>query len=144
MDFHPWKSTIELILMLPKQHYNYPKHSCQVCSGWGRLATSPHPYKPLRLYAGPLPHRQVTKCVGLLKVVNFNSHGYHHKSPTHQVHSRLWTQLPTCSSMPKAKSSMGIKMTHREAPQYLFLSPWSLFLSPRLYISQPSSPQFIR
>ena len=101
--------TIELIIMMPKQHYNYPKHSSQVCSGWGRLATSPHPYKPLRLYAGPLPHRQVTKCVGLLKVVNFNSHGYHHKSPTDQFHYRLWTQLPKCSSLPKTKSSMAIE-----------------------------------
>ena len=26
-------------------------------------ATPPHPYKPLGLYAGPLPHRQETFCL---------------------------------------------------------------------------------
>ena len=26
-------------------------------------ATPPHPYKPLELYAGPLPHRQETSCL---------------------------------------------------------------------------------
>ena len=63
VDFHSWKFTLELIIVLPKQHYNNPKHSCQVCSRWGQSVTPPHPYKPLGLWARPLPHRQVIFCL---------------------------------------------------------------------------------
>ena len=60
VDFHSWKSTLELIIVLPKQHYSNPKHSCQICLSWGWWAKPPHPHKLLGLWIGPLPHCQVT------------------------------------------------------------------------------------
>ena len=33
VDFHPWKSTLELIIVLPKQHYNYPEHIAKYAPG---------------------------------------------------------------------------------------------------------------
>jgi hypothetical protein len=66
---------LKLIIALPKQHYNYPSHTRQLCLhigpmpmkalpfGLGGEATPPHPYKPLGLLAGPLPHRQETSCL---------------------------------------------------------------------------------
>ena len=60
-----------LIIALPEQHYNNPKHTWQLCPhgpipmkatlfcrGWGQSAKPPPPYKPLGLWAWPLPHRQ--------------------------------------------------------------------------------------
>jgi hypothetical protein len=64
MDFHPWKSNLELIIALPEQHYNYPRHTRQLCLHIGPMpmqalpfglsgeATPPHPSKPLGLLAG--------------------------------------------------------------------------------------------
>jgi hypothetical protein len=41
-DFHPWISTLELIIALPEQHYNYPSHITQLC-----LHIRPMPMKTL-------------------------------------------------------------------------------------------------
>ena len=60
VDSHPCKSNRELIIALPEQHYNNPKHSCQVCFRWAML---PHPYKPLGLWASPMPHHQIVFCL---------------------------------------------------------------------------------
>jgi hypothetical protein len=45
-----------------------PSHSTNALEGLAvrprvREATPPHPYKPLGLLAGPLPHRQETTCL---------------------------------------------------------------------------------
>jgi hypothetical protein len=47
-----------------------PSHWANAREGlavWPRVgeATPPHPYKPLGLLAGPLPHRQETSCLSL-------------------------------------------------------------------------------
>ena len=63
VDFHPWKANLELIIALLEQHYNNLKHSYQVCFKWGWSTTPPHPYKPLGLWAGLLPHCQITFCL---------------------------------------------------------------------------------
>jgi hypothetical protein len=69
VDFHPWKSTLWLIIALPEKYYNNPNHIRQLCPHvnsmpvkampfglrWVRLATPPHPCKPLGFWAGPLP-----------------------------------------------------------------------------------------
>ena len=74
VDIHPWKSNLKLIIALLEQYYNNPNHTRQLCPHigpmhveavpfglkWVRLATLPHPYKPLGLWAGPLPHHQET------------------------------------------------------------------------------------
>ena len=64
-------SNLMLIIALPEQHYNNPNHTRQTMPShwanahggyvvWPRVgsATPPHPYKPLGLSTGPLPHRQ--------------------------------------------------------------------------------------
>ena len=63
-----------LIIVLPEQHYNKPNHIGNYAltlanahgghAVWPRVGsvTPPHPYRPLRLLAGPLPHRQETFC----------------------------------------------------------------------------------
>ena len=92
MDFHPWKSNLKLIIVLPEQHYNNPKHSCQVCFGWGWSATPPHPYKPLGHWARPLPHRKETFCLspkGWGKVYIF-----HHPPSALDLHNFIvWSLL---------------------------------------------------
>ena len=77
MDFHPWKSNLKLIIILPEQHYNNLSHIRQPSSHvwpmpvevvsfgleWVWPTTLHHPYKPLGLLAGSLPHRQETFCL---------------------------------------------------------------------------------
>ena len=73
-NFHSWKDNLELIIVLLEQHYNNSKHIWQLCphvgpthveamlfcNGWGWSTMPSPPYKPLGLWAQPLPHRQVT------------------------------------------------------------------------------------
>src|ERR1700737_169088 len=71
-----WTSNPMLIIALPEQHYNNPNHTRQLWPHNGPKpmeavpfrprvgeATPPHPYKPLGLSTGPLPHRQETSCL---------------------------------------------------------------------------------
>ena len=47
-DFRLWKFALELIIVLPKQHYNNPEQMAKYTLG---------------LWAGPLVHRQVSFCI---------------------------------------------------------------------------------
>jgi hypothetical protein len=62
VEFHPWKSTPYLVIVLLGQHYNHPEHIAKYAPG-GSVGKVPHPYKPLGLLAGPLPHRQHPFCL---------------------------------------------------------------------------------
>ena len=65
MNFHSLKSIVELIIVLPKQHYNNLKHSGQVAPDgvdWHNGFTY---IGLLELWTGPLSHYQVSLCFPL-------------------------------------------------------------------------------
>ena len=41
---HPWKSNLELIIALPKQHCNYPSHTRQLCFHIGPMPIKSLPF----------------------------------------------------------------------------------------------------